>query len=260
MTGAIAPVAVRSTTAPAIVSTTTTPAATLRALAEPSTVTTPEELLARLKRLELALAGDGRVVFPAVYTAITKASVKLVTDRGVADVARSRALIVDFGRHYLAALAAHLDGDPVPPHWQRHFALAAGHRPSLRAAASAINAHLSVDLAEAVFACGASRAFAGDFAIFGRALAAATPDVVAALLRHGVDGARFVQGWFVGDVIDGIAGAGTTSRLVFQIVRAEAFTNAMLLREGAFAPPLVRAGMHAACRNRETTLDVLVHT
>ena len=262
MIGATAPARTTQATAPSTSSTSSssTTAATLRALAEPSTVTTPEELLARLKRLETALAGDGRVVFPAVYTAITKASVKLVADGGVDDVARSRALIVDFGRRYLRALAAHLDGDPVPPHWQRHFALAAGQKPSLRAAASAINAHLSVDLAEAVHACGASRAFAGDFATFGRALAGATPDVVAALARHGVDGERFVKGWFIGDVVDGVAGQGTTSRLGFQIVRAEAFTNAMLLRECAFAPALVRAGMNAACRNRETTLDVLVHT
>jgi hypothetical protein len=234
--------------------------AALRALAEPSTVTTPEELLSRLKRLEVALAGDGRVVFPAVYAAITKASVRLVADRGVDDVARSRALIVDFGRRYLHALAAQLDGAAVPAHWQRHFALAAGHKPSLRAAASAINAHLSVDLAESAHARGATRAFADDFATFGRALAQATPDVVAALARHGVDGQRFVQGWFVGDVVDGIAGPGTTSRLGFQLVRAEAFTNAMLLREAAIPPGLVRAAMNVACKNRETTLDVLVRT
>jgi hypothetical protein len=235
-------------------------AGTLRALAEPSTVTTPEELLARLKRLEAAFAGDGRVVFPAVYAAITKASVKLVADGGVQDVARSRALIVDFGRRYLGALAAHLDGAEVPAHWQRHFALAAGHKPSLRAAGSAINAHLSVDLAEAVYACGARRTYAGDFTAFGRALAAATPDVTAALARHGVAAERFVKAWFVGDVVDAIAGDGTTSRLGFQVVRAEAFTNAMLLRECALAPALVRGGMHLACRNRETTLDVLVRT
>jgi hypothetical protein len=234
----------------------------LRSLVDSSTVRTPEDLLGRLKKLESALSGDGRVVFPAVYTAITKASVKLVADRRVDDVERSRALIVDFGRRYLDAFAAHLDGadGDVPAHWRRHFALAAGQTPSLRAAASAINAHLSVDLAEAVFATGASRAFAGDFATFGRSLAAATPEVVAALARHGVDAERFVRGWFVGDVVDALAGGGTTSRLGFQIVRTEAFANAMLLRECAIAPALVRAGMQLACKNRETTLDVLVRS
>jgi hypothetical protein len=237
-----------------------TDAAALRALAEPTTVKTPEELLVRLKRLEAAFAGDGRVVFPAVYSAITQASVKLVANAGVDDLARSRALIVDFGQRYLHALAAHLDGDKVPAHWQRHFALAAGKKPSLRAAASAINAHLSVDLAEAVVACGAGRAFAGDFATFGRALAAATPDVTAALARHGIDGARFVKAGFVGDIVDAVAGQGTTSRLGFQVIRTEAFTNAMLLRDCVHAPAVVRAGMQIACKNREATLDVLVHT
>jgi hypothetical protein len=227
-------------------------------LADPSTVTTPEELLVRLKQLEASFAGDGRVVFPAVYRAITQASVKLVADRRVADVEKSRALIVDFGRRYLTALQAHLDGGEVAPHWQHHFDLAAGKKPSLRAAASAINAHLSVDLAEAVAAVRGTRSFAGDFATFGRALAAATPDVVASLARHGVAAERFVKGWFVGDVVDAVAGAGTTSRLGFQVIRAEAFTNALLLQDGVTIPAVVRHGMHAACKNRESTLDVLL--
>ncbi len=230
----------------------------LARLADPATVTTPEQLLVRLKQLEASFAGDGRVVFPAVYAAITRASVKLVAGRQVADVERSKALIVDFGRRYLAALQAHLEGRPVPAHWQQHFVLAAGQKPSLRAAASAINAHLSIDLAESVAAVGATRAFAGDFAAFGRSLAATTPEVVASLARHGVAAERFVKGWAVGDVIDAVAGAGTTSRLGFQIIRTEAFANAMLMRDGACVPAAVRAGMHAACKNRESTLDVVL--
>lgn len=230
----------------------------LRALVEPSTVTTPEELYVRLKQLEAALVGDGRVVFPAVYAAITKASVKVITDGKVTDTQRCRSLVVDFGRRFLAAFAAHLDGSEVPAHWRRHFELAAGHKPSLRAAASAINAHLSVDLAESVLACGADRSFAGDFAAFGRALAAATPDLVTALQRHGVRAEGFVKGWLIGDVVDAFAGQGTTSRLGFQTVRAEAFASAMLMRDCVHSPALIRAGMQTACKAREATLDVVL--
>lgn len=230
----------------------------LRALVDSSTVTTPEHLLARLKKLEAALARDGRVVFAAIYAAITKASVKLITDGGVRDVVTSRALIVDFGHRFLDAFAAHLDGRTVPGHWQRHFALAAGHPPSLRAAASAMNAHLSVDLAESILASGATHAFAADYAAFGQALAAATPDVVAALGRHGVEAAGFVKGWLLGDAIDAVAGAGTTTRLGFQTIRGEAFTSAMWMRECVLSPSVVRIGLAAACSHREALLDAVL--
>jgi hypothetical protein len=232
--------------------------AEVASLAEPTTVQTPEELLVRLRRLEQALRGDGRVVFPAVYVAITAAAVRLVNRGPIADRARSRALIVDFGRRYLRELHNDVTGKPVAAHWRTHFERAKDAPPSLRGAMAAINAHLTVDLAEAVFAVGADRSFAGDFAAFGSALADATPDVIAALARHGVDGATFLRAGLAGDVIDAVAGRGTTSRLMFQTVRAEAFTNAMNLRACSQHPGVTRAGMNAAAVAREATLDVLL--
>ena len=98
----------------------------------------------------MALRGDGRVVFPAVYVAITKAAVKLIADGGLKDAEKGRALIVDFGQRYLQALHAQVTGGSIPAPWRRHFELATEGAPSLRAAASAINAHLSIDLAEAL--------------------------------------------------------------------------------------------------------------
>ena len=230
----------------------------LRELANPATVTTPESLLVRLRQLEAALSGDGRVVFPAVYVAITKAAVRWVAEGGAADATTARALIVDFGRRYLAALSADLGGGDMAPHWRRHFDLAARGGPSLRGATSAINAHLTVDLAESLAAVGADGRFGRDFSAFGDALAHATDDVIAALARHGVKADGLFRGWGVGRAIDAVAGAGTTSRLGFQTIRAEAFTNAQALLHCTQHPGVVRAGMATAARARELTLDALL--
>lgn len=235
-----------------------TPTSSLLALADPASVTTPEALLVRLRQLERALAGNGRVVFPAVYVAITKAAVSWVADGGAADPGMARALIVDFGRRYLAALHDDLSGGDVAPHWRRHFELAARGGPSLRGAASAINAHLTVDLAESLAAVGADGRFAGDFTAFGNALANATNDVIAALARHGVKADGLFGGWGIGRAIDAVVGAGTTSRLGFQTIRAEAFTNARALLHCTEHPGVVRAGMATAARARELTLDAIL--
>jgi len=230
----------------------------LQALADPSSVTTPEALLVRLRQLEAGLAGDGRVVFPAVYVAITKAAIRWIADGGAGDPKTARALIVDFGRRYLAALHADLAGGDVAPHWRRHFELAARGGPSLRGAASAINAHLTVDLAESLAAVAADGRFSRDFTAFGDALAAATDDVIAALARHGVKADGFFRGWGIGRALDAVAGAGTTSRLGFQTIRREAFTNAQALLHCTEHPGVIRAGMATAARARELTLDAIL--
>ena len=235
------------------------PVRSLAVLSDPATVGSPEDLLVRLRQLEAALAGDGRVVFPAAYAVITRAAVKLVADHGLKDTRTARALIVDFGRRYLAELHADVTGGEVAPHWQRHFDLAAAG-PSLRSAASAINAHLSVDLAESLVAIGAGAGFARDFAVFGDALAGATDDVIAALARHGVKADGLLRGWFVGRAIDAVAGPGTTSRLGFQTIRQESFTNAQALLHCSEHPGVIRGGMAIAARAREATLDVVLGT
>jgi hypothetical protein len=231
--------------------------ANLVALADPATVTTPEALLVRLRQLEVGLAGDGRVVFPAVYVAITKAAIRWVADGGAKDHTTARALIVDFGRRYLSALKADLQGDQVIDHWRRHFEVAE-RGPSLRAATSAINAHLTVDLAESLAAVSAGGHFAGDFTAFGDALADATDDVIASLGRHGVKADGLLRGGFVGRALDAVTGPGTTSRLGFQTIRREAFTNAQALLHCTEHPGVIRAGMAAAARAREATLDVVL--
>jgi hypothetical protein len=234
------------------------PQADLVALSSPSAVQTPEALLVRLRQLEVALRGDGRVVFPAVYVAITKAAVKLIADGGLKDAEKGRALIVDFGQRYLHALHAQVTGGSIPAPWQRHFELATEGPPSLRAAASAINAHLSIDLAEALVKVEAGPAFKQDFAVFGDSLASATPAVIDGLARHGVNAEGFFRGWWIGAAVDAIVGQGTTSRFGFQVIRAEAFANALLLQQCSEHPRVVRAGMSVAAHAREASLDAVL--
>ncbi|MFZ9887095.1 MAG: DUF5995 family protein [Myxococcota bacterium] len=230
----------------------------LAALADPATLQGPEDLLTRLVKLEEGLRGDGRVVFPAVYTVITRAALVAVGRGDLRDRETSRALITEFGRRYLSALHADLTGGDVPRAWRSHFEKARAGGPSLRAAAAGINAHLTYDLAQALQAAGAGPDYQRDFGRFGEALAASTPGVNAALARHGVDSTGLFQGWFVGNAIDSLIGTGTTSRLGFQTIRAEAWQNSQGLQQCDAQGPLIRGGMLMAVRARELVLDALV--
>jgi len=226
----------------------------LLALANPRTLRSPEELAARLGQLESRLSGDGRVTFVAAYRVITRAGLDALASGALKDVPTSRALMTAFGRRYLAALEASLTGAPVPPAWKSHVALAAGKPPSLRALTAAMDAHLTVDLAEALAEVRAPAGYREDFLRFGEALSAATPALVQALRRHGVEADGLLGGGPVGDVVDGFAGDGAASRLGFQVVRTEAWTSGQALGNPALRP-LIRRGLQLALNNREWLLD-----
>lgn len=232
------------------------PSSRLLALADPATVTSPEQLISRLQELERALAGDGRVVFPAVYREITRRSLAVLPK--LQDPTTGAALVVAFGRRYLEALSADLRGEEVPPAWRSHFEKATGRAPSLRGVAAAVNAHLSYDLAEALLAVKATPAFAKDFTLFGEELAAGTDDVIRALARHQVDADGFFRGYGVGRAVDTLFGEGTTSRLAFQTIRAEAWANGQSLLRCTQHPALTRAAMLTAVRARELSLDMIL--
>jgi hypothetical protein len=226
----------------------------LLALANPRTLQSPEDLLRRLSRLESALAGDGRVTFASAYRVITRAGLDALAAGKLQDVPTSRALMTAFGRRYLVALEASLKGEEIPRAWRSHMEVAAGKPPSLRALTAAMDAHLTVDLAEALAEVRAPASYRADFLRFGEALADATPRLVGALRRHGVEAEAFLGGGPVGDVLDGFAGEGATSRLGFQVVRTEAWTSGQALGNPAFRP-LIRQGLSLALAHREWLLD-----
>lgn len=169
----------------------------------------------------------------------------------------SRALMTAFGRRYLVALEASLKGEEIPPAWRSHMQVAAGKPPSLRALTAAMDAHLTVDLAEALAEIRAPASYRADFLRFGEALADATPALVRALRRHGVEAEAFLGGGPVGDAVDGFAGEGAASRLGFQVVRTEAWTSGQALGNPAFRP-LIRHGLNVALAHREWLLDRVV--
>jgi hypothetical protein len=226
-------------------------------LANPRTLRTPEQLAARLDALEPLLAGDGRVTFVAAYRVITRAGLAAVSSGNIQDEPTSRALMVAFGRRYLEALEASLQGRPAPQAWRSHFEHAAGKPPSLRALTAAMDAHLTVDLAEALSEIRAPASYRDDFFRFGEALADATPELVQALGRHGVDARLLSDGGPVGAAVDCFAGEGATSQLGFQVIRTEAWTAGQALNAPGLRP-LIRKGLQVALAHREWTLDRVV--
>ena len=226
----------------------------LLSLANPRTLRSPEDLHQRLVQLEQRLAGDGRVTFVSAYRVITRAGLDALSGGKLKDLPTSRALMTAFGRRYLVALEASLRGDPVPPAWRSHVDVAAGKPPSLRALTAAMDAHLTVDLAEALAEIRAPASYRGDFLRFGEALADATPGLAQALRRHGVEAEALLGGGPVGDAVDAFAGDGAAGRLGFQVIRTEAWTTGQALGNPALRP-LIRHGLQVALAHREWLLD-----
>jgi predicted DNA repair protein MutK len=120
-----------------------------------------------------------------------------------------------------------------------------------------MDAHLTVDLAEALASIRAPASYREDFFRFGEALADATPELVRALSRHGVDASLLADGGAVGETVDRFAGEGATSQLGFQVIRTEAWTAGQGLGNPGLRP-LIRRGLQVALAHREWTLDRVV--
>lgn len=103
---------------------------------------------------ELQRAGDLRGVFGAGLDAIESEAV-VPFERHATPWAP--AISTNLIYPYLHAIHADFTGGPVPPQWKRYFdAARSGHLSADRVAMLGYNAHLSVDLAEAVAAAGST--------------------------------------------------------------------------------------------------------
>ena len=175
---------------------------------------------------------DPRGLFPVVYAPITARAVQSVEDGAYADEIWASAIIVEFARPYLDALNLHLTGGNPAPEWQHYYERATDCDGSwLRAAATGINTHLTVDLARTVALVDTPASYQDDFDLYGEILVEVEPQITENLWNdYGVDAEDFFGGFFFGDFVDGTHGDGTLTTFVFQVVRGNAWRNGQLLR------------------------------
>jgi hypothetical protein len=234
----------------------------LLALSDTSTLNSEADVEHRLSRITgiFQRHRDNRGLFPLVYEQTThQALLSLRNEPGnYQDLQKAKDITVAFCKRYLFNLHDHLLGIEPEYHWKNYYTLCFSHQPMTRSMAAGLNAHLTVDLARAVYDVSGDSSFKNDYTEFGEALVKASPYIIAELQeQYQVDAAYLFHGLFIGDLLDAVFGKDFTTALAFQLIRQEAYDNAQKLLN-----PATHATMQESLYNnwalRERLLNELV--
>ena len=89
-----------------------------------------------------------------------------------------------------------------------------------------MSAHLLLDLPHSLAAVDTTEAHKDDFFLFGDVLMGVSDDLIGDLKEHyGTDAEDILNGFFLGNWVDGAFGAETTMTLSFQTIRGKAWNN-----------------------------------
>ncbi|MEU1981064.1 DUF5995 family protein [Nocardia sp. NPDC019395] len=169
---------------------------------------------------------------------------------------------LDLLLRFLRNIHAEFTGTATEPQWAHYFALTrdCGLSPG-RVAMAGYNAHLTVDLADAVAAVRATPANAPDYFRIVDAIASQGSLIVEATKNsYGADLGPLWRFYFVGEGLDAVLGAGVGSGALLRLADAGAntviFANGLALQDPALAPA-TRAEIDALWRSADAAFVVL---
>ncbi|WP_174550452.1 DUF5995 family protein [Nocardia shimofusensis] len=174
----------------------------------------------------------------------------------------ARRISLDLLLRFLRNVHAEFTGAPADPQWAHYFDLTRRCELSAaRVAMAGYNAHLTVDLTEAVAATRATPANAADY--FRIVDAIATNGFLIVDLTKAVYGADLGPLWrfyFLGEGLDAVLGAGVATGPLLRLADAGAnvviFGNGLALQDPALRPA-VRAEIDLLWRSADAAFDVL---
>ena len=175
---------------------------------------------------------DNRGLFPLIYEQTTHQALLSIQNepQKYDDIQKAKDITIAFSKRYLFNLHDHLKGKEPEYHWKNYYTLCFSTQPGMRIASAGLNAHLTVDLARAVYDVGGGPVFKKDYLQFGEALVKATPFIIVELRnKYSLESAPLFHGLFIGDILDPIFGKDFTTQLAFQFIREEAFQNGQYL-------------------------------
>jgi len=204
---------------------------------------------------------DSRGLFPLVYRTGLDALVHSLVQGAYRHPDWVEAFDVAFARRYLDNLHAHLTGAQVSRPWRHFYALSADGSLSVgRVLAAALNAHIVVDLPQALHAAGSQARHLGDYrTISGQIFA--TADVVIADIRevYGADLMPLYRLYVPNGPTDSAAGLPTVQDTLFQTAANAAFLNTRTLA-APLTRPLLRRQVRILWRAGEVMADRLAAT
>jgi hypothetical protein len=162
----------------------------------------------------------------------------------------------DFARRYLKDLHAHLTGGPVSTPWRHFYELTANDSLTAgRLAAAALNAHIVVDLPEALHAARSRERHLGDYRTISGEIFATADDVIADIRQvYQVDLAPLYRLYVLRGLADPAVGPPPVQSTLFHTAASAAFINARSLANPLIRP-LMRRQIQILWRTGEVMAD-----
>ena len=176
---------------------------------------------------------DTRGLFPTTYRHITARIIEAIEDGEIKDGDWGRGIVVDFAGRFLRNLRAELTGKTPSYVWDHYYALAGSDDVSrTRTVVVAMTAHLTLDLPYALVAVGTTEEHEDDYFVLGELMIEIVPDFVDDLrLYYDTDAEDLLDGFFLGEWVDGAFGEDTMITLNYQTVRTKAWNSRWLLEQ-----------------------------
>ena len=199
-----------------------------------STLTSIDDVAYRNESLRYMFAdhGDIRGAFASVYSPITDAAVSSIDAGEFVNDQWVRELVIDFAARYYDNLRASMLAQSTTQSWGRYYGLSDNcNVAGLRIAVFGIAVHLIVDLPHSLADISTTTAYKEDYDKFGLKLIEANPLLIQNLRDdYEIEAENFLNGFFLGDWIDSVAGDDATTTFAFQTIRNKAWDNGMWLQ------------------------------
>ena len=233
----------------------------LVALCDTASLFTFEDFEQRIYRIQDIFAGhqDARGAFPTVYKAITHAAVVGLQNSQYNDPEYSLKFALDFSKRYLHVLEDHLYNRPLEYHWQVYYDHAQANTHITKMVLEGINAHLTIDLTRALAHTGVYPEFIDDWLLFGDNTVQSVPGFLEELqVEYDTDASDVFGVFFIGDLLDAFLGDGATINFGFNLLRKDAFDNALRLQNPAITRQ-IEWKMKQNFWDREGLIDLVDH-
>tara|TARA_Y100001970_G_C14069136_1_gene768383 strand:+ start:142 stop:1065 length:924 start_codon:yes stop_codon:yes gene_type:complete len=177
--------------------------------------------------------GDPWGMFPTTYRHITNRIIEAIENQEIEDREWGEKIVVDFASRYMSNLNLALSGDEPSYAWRQYYYLADNSDASrARAVVVAMVAHLTLDLPYSLVAIDTTEDHKDDYFVLGELMIEITPDFIYDLNEYyEADTEDLLNGFFLGNWVDGVFGTDATITLSYQTIRTKSWNNRWLLEQ-----------------------------
>ena len=177
--------------------------------------------------------GDPWGMFPTTYRHITNRIILAIENEEIEDQEWGKRIVVDFASRYMANLQAALSNEDPSYAWYQYYYLADNPEVSrTRAVVIAMVAHLTLDLPYSLVDIETTEDHKDDYFVLGELMIEITPDFIEDLKTYyDTDAEDLLNGFFLGEWVDGMYGEDTTVTLSYQTIRTKSWNNRWYLEQ-----------------------------